>query len=65
MAMRGLNYLIALGAWILWNHRNRIFFDGLSPSVSAALCKAREEEHLWEMAGAKGLSFLAATTRVS
>jgi hypothetical protein len=33
LAMRGLNSLIALGAWILWNHWNRIVFDGLSPSV--------------------------------
>jgi hypothetical protein len=65
MAMRGLNSLIALGAWILWNPRNRIVFDGISPSVSAALCQAREEQQLWEMAGAKGLSFLAATIRVS
>jgi hypothetical protein len=64
--MRGLNSLIALGAWILWNHWNRIVFDGLSPtpSVSAALCQAREKQQLWEMAGAKGLSFLAATNSV-
>jgi hypothetical protein len=65
MAMRGLNSLIALGAWILWNPRNRIVFDGISPSVSAALCQAREEQQLWEMAGAKGLSFLAATIRLA
>jgi hypothetical protein len=58
-----INSLIALGAWIIWNHRNRIVFDGISPSVSAALCQAREEQQLWEMAGAKGLSFLAATIR--
>jgi hypothetical protein len=64
MAMRGLNSLIALGAWNLWNHRNRIVFDGLSPSVSAALCQAREEQQLWEMARAKGLSFLAAANSV-
>jgi hypothetical protein len=63
-AMRALNSLIALGAWILWNHRNRIVFDGLSPSVSTALRQAREEQQLWEMAGAKGRSFLAATTRL-
>jgi hypothetical protein len=36
--MKGVNSLIALGAWIIWNHRNRIVFDGISPSVSAALC---------------------------
>jgi hypothetical protein len=44
--MKGLNSLIALGAWILWNHRNRSVFDGLSPSVPAALSQAREERHL-------------------
>jgi hypothetical protein len=54
--MRGVNSLIALGAWIIWNHRNRIVFDGISPSVSVALCQAREDQQLWEMAGAKGLS---------
>jgi hypothetical protein len=64
LATRGLNSLIALGAWILWNHQNRIIFDGLSPSISTALRQAREEQQLWEMAGAKGLSFLAATPRV-
>ena len=63
MIMKGVNSLIALGAWIIWNHRNRIVFDGISPSVSAALCQAREEQQLWEMAGAKGLSFLATTIR--
>jgi hypothetical protein len=62
-AVSRVNSLIALGAWIIWNHRNRIVFDGISPSVSAALCQAREEQQLWEMAGAKGLSFLAATIR--
>lgn len=63
--MKGLNSLIALGAWILWNHRNRSVFDGLSPSVPAALSQAREERHLQEMTGPKGLSFLAATNLVS
>lgn len=44
LAMRGLNSLIALGSWILWNHQNRIVFDGLPPSVSASLCQVREEQ---------------------
>jgi hypothetical protein len=44
LAMRGLNSLIALGAWILWNHQNRIVFDGLPPSVSTSLGQAREEQ---------------------
>jgi hypothetical protein len=65
LAMRGLSSLIALGVWILWNHWNRIVFDGLSPSVLVALCHASEEQQLSEMPGAKGLSFLAATILVS
>jgi hypothetical protein len=40
---------------ILWKHQNRCVFDGISPSISVALSQAREEQHLWEMAGAKRL----------
>uniref|UniRef100_K4A1A3 Uncharacterized protein n=1 Tax=Setaria italica TaxID=4555 RepID=K4A1A3_SETIT len=29
---KGLNFLIALGAWIIWKHRNDCF-SGASPSV--------------------------------
>jgi hypothetical protein len=57
--------LIVLGAWILWKHPNRCVFDGISPSIPAALSQAREERYLWEMAGAQGHSFLAATNLVS
>ncbi|GJM91702.1 hypothetical protein PR202_ga08105 [Eleusine coracana subsp. coracana] len=60
LTCRGLNTLIILGAWILWNHRNRCVFDGISPSLAAALVQAGEERYLWELAGAKGLSFLTA-----
>lgn len=65
LAMKDLNSLIALGTWILWKYQNRCVFDGVSPRISAALSQAREECHLWEMAGAKGLSFLVATCHVS
>jgi hypothetical protein len=51
--MKDLNSLIALGTWILWKYQNRCVFDGVSPRISAALSQAREECHLWEMAGAK------------
>ncbi|GJN36468.1 hypothetical protein PR202_gb25373 [Eleusine coracana subsp. coracana] len=54
LTSRGLNTLIILGAWILWNHRNRCVFDGVSPSLAAALVQAGEERYLWELAGAKG-----------
>jgi hypothetical protein len=49
-----------LGAWILWKHRNQCIFEGGSPSVAAVLEQVGEERRLWEMAGAKGLIFLAA-----
>jgi hypothetical protein len=55
LTKKGLNSLIALSGWIIWNHRNICVFDGLSPSVPEALIQAREELRLWEMAGAKGL----------
>jgi hypothetical protein len=35
--------LIILGAWILWNHRNKCVFDGYSPNVIMSLRAADEE----------------------
>jgi hypothetical protein len=57
---KGLNSMIILGAWILWKHRNRCVFDGAAPSLVAALSQADDERSAWEMAGAKGISFLMA-----
>ncbi|GJN13324.1 hypothetical protein PR202_gb00016 [Eleusine coracana subsp. coracana] len=57
---KGLNSLIILGAWVLWNHRNRCVFDRISPILPAILVQAEEERYLWELAGAKGVSFLTA-----
>jgi hypothetical protein len=57
---KGLNSLIILGAWLIWNHRNRCVFDGQSPSLPYILRQADDERRLWELAGAKGLSYLAA-----
>jgi hypothetical protein len=57
---KGLNSLIVLGAWTLWNHRNRCVFYGIVPSLGAALTLAGEERRLWSLAGAKGLSSLTA-----
>ena len=56
---KGLNSLIILGDWTLWNHRNRCVFDGVTCSVARALVTAGEECPLWCMAGAWGMSFLA------
>lgn len=51
--------LIILWSWMIWKHRNRVIFDGGTPSLPLILEQADEEKR-WELAGAKGLSFLAA-----
>jgi hypothetical protein len=43
LTKRGLDSLIILGAWILWNHRNICVFDGCSPNVIMSLRAADEE----------------------
>jgi hypothetical protein len=57
---KGLNSLIILGAWTLWQHRNRCVFDGIVPSLVATISQAEEEKRAWELAGAKGISFFVA-----
>jgi hypothetical protein len=37
LARKVLNSIIILGAWTLWNHRNRCVFDGASPNLARAL----------------------------
>jgi hypothetical protein len=62
---KGANSLVILGAWNLWNHRNRCVFDGAIPDLNSLLSTTREDPQLWSIAGAKGISFLlalAATT---
>jgi hypothetical protein len=57
---KGLNTLIILGAWTVWKHRNDCVFNGKSPHLSTALSLAGDEIWRWSIAGAKGLSLLAA-----
>jgi hypothetical protein len=57
---QGINSLIILGAWTIWNHRNGCVFDGAAPNLVGALIAAGKERCLWSMAGALGLSFLTA-----
>ena len=61
MVKKGLNSLISLGAWMIWNHRNKCVFDGQTPCLPSILRQADDERRLWALAGAKGLSFLAAS----
>ena len=42
-----------------------IVFNGAAPSIPAALAHAREEAHLWSLAGAKGLSLHRASAVVA
>jgi hypothetical protein len=56
-----LDYLIILGAWMIWKHRNRAVFDGEASNLSLLLEQTEEERKRCEYAGAKGLSFLAAS----
>lgn len=59
LARKGLKSIIILGAWTLWNHRNRCVFDGDSPNLATALTLAFDDMSLWGIAGARGISYLA------
>ena len=52
---KGLNSLIILGAWTIWNHHNRCVFYG-TPNVAEALLFSSEEQRYWNLAKAQGSS---------
>jgi hypothetical protein len=56
----GINTLIILGSWTIWNHWNRCIFEKEAPNLTRALVMAGEEQKLWVLAGVKGLYFLTA-----
>jgi hypothetical protein len=56
----GLNSLVILGALTLWKHHNWWVFDGMPPCLVDAITQPEEERNVWELAGAKGISFLMA-----
>lgn len=62
---KGLDSLLSLGVWLIWKHRNRVVFDGVSPNLTLLLQFAHEEREKWQFAGAKGLSYLAAPPSIS
>ena len=57
---KGLSSIIILGAWTLWNIRNRCVFDAESPNLARALSLAGEELLYWTLAGARGINNLLA-----
>jgi hypothetical protein len=57
---KGLNSIVILVAWSLWNHRNRCVFDGVQPNLSTLLSNIKDEQHVWELAGARGVAHLLA-----
>jgi hypothetical protein len=60
MEKRGINSLIILGAWTLWKHWNCCVFYAMTPNLVVGLAQAAEDRKMWELAGAKGVSFLMA-----
>jgi hypothetical protein len=57
LTRKGLNSLIILGVWILWNHCNRCVFDAAAPSMVESLILLGNERRIWMMAGERGLPF--------
>jgi hypothetical protein len=45
---KGLNSVIILVAWSLWNHLNRCVFDGALPNLDGVLSSIREELDFWD-----------------
>ena len=52
---KGLNSLVILGVWTIWNHRG---FDVVPACLTRALLLASEELQLWGLARAKGILYL-------
>jgi hypothetical protein len=57
---KGLNSLVILVAWAIWNHRNRCVFYGVQPSLDMILPCIRDDLHVWSLAGARGIAQLLA-----
>jgi hypothetical protein len=57
---KGLNAMVILVAWAIWNHRNRYVFDGVQPSLDMLLPCIRDDLHVWSLARARGITQLLA-----
>jgi hypothetical protein len=57
---KSLNSIVILGAWALWNHRNRYVFYGAKTSLANIIAVINDELLQWSFAGARGVSFFLA-----
>jgi hypothetical protein len=55
---KDFNSVIILGAWCLWLTRNKVVFDGVSPSISSIKRLFLDELISWNKVGAKHLDSL-------
>jgi hypothetical protein len=55
---KGFNSAIILGAWCLWLQRNRVVFEGDSPSIGKVQRSFLDELACWVLAGAKHIGSL-------
>ena len=58
--IKGLNPIIILRAWTLWNVHNRCVFIVESPNLARALLLASEEHLYWSLAMARCINNLLA-----
>jgi len=58
LTRKGFNSLVILGAWTLWNHRNRCVFDGATPSLGGVLGFCSRRESALGCGGGSGAIFL-------
>jgi hypothetical protein len=61
---KGLNSMIILVDWELWEHRNACVFEGMRSSVSVVCHEIEKECNLWCLAGNSVLSILHARPRI-
>ena len=55
---KGLNSIIILRAWSIWNHRSHCVFDGITPSLPCVVATIKEEMHQWSVVGTRGIFHL-------
>jgi hypothetical protein len=56
LVKKGFDSILILGAWIIWKHRNRCIFDGITPDVSCVVSVIKDDLHQWSFAWAQGVS---------